>query len=84
MSSAAVALNRYEGLVVPSSWDDRGWPLGVTLLTDDEGEHSLAGAEAAHELMRCMHKRVRVFGRMEADSRGNRYLIAERFEVISP
>jgi hypothetical protein len=84
MPSVAVDLCRLEGLVVPSSWDDRGGPLGVALLTDDEGEHFLAGTTAGQALLNCVHKRVCVFGRTETDGRGNRLFVAERFEVLSP
>lgn len=84
MSSAAVALHRFEGLVVPSSWDDRGGPLKVALLTDDEGEHFLEASTVGKALLDCVHQRVCVYGRIETDRRGMPVLIAERFEVLTP
>jgi hypothetical protein len=70
----------FEGVLIPSDWDDIGSVTGISLNTTDEGEYEIEimDGQMRKRLLKNLKRRVRLSGRINRDGT----LRVSRFEVL--
>lgn len=53
---------RILGIVIPSSWDEKGRPIGVSLATSEESIELVSDNVSQKELINLIHKQVEITG----------------------
>jgi hypothetical protein len=69
------------GLIMPHNWDENGKVIQIAIYTNTEEIYEVSQNRLSQELMRLIHKRVKVKGRIRERPDGNRSMVAQKYVV---
>ena len=73
-----------EGILIPTSWDERGQPTGFSIFTFDEREYKLdCGHGVGNEISTFIRKKVRVTYRYNKDNGTKEYIIVDNIYELN-
>ncbi len=70
------------GLIAPYDWDQNNNPIEVRIATSGEKEYVVENNALGQELLKCLHKQVRVVGITRKDKKGNDIIAVQEYEII--
>lgn len=71
-----------EGVVIPSSWDENGIIIGVSLHTSDEKEYQVQLNGLGHELLDLVQHKVEATGKIRERLDGSRQIILSSYRKL--
>ena len=75
--------NRFEGIIVPSKWDNEGNIIGITLHTHDEKAYMIESSRTGNELFKYIRKNVLVLGKTRQRLDGHTLIRVTNYEVLN-
>jgi hypothetical protein len=78
----AVSKNAIEGLVIPNKWDDDGKIIGIAIHTDREEIYLVAQNRMEGELLKHLHLKVGLKGKIMERLNGSKLIHVISFEPI--
>jgi hypothetical protein len=73
----------FEGIVIPSSWDENGLTLGVSLHTSDEKQYQIQLNKLGRELLDLVHHKVEATGKIRERLDGSKLIIISSYRKIA-
>jgi hypothetical protein len=72
-----------KGVVIPSSWDENGIIIGVSLHTSDEKEYQVQLNGLGHELLELVQHKVEATGKIRERLDGSRQIILSSYRKLT-
>ena len=73
---------KIEGLIIPSSWDEKGNIKAVSLHTSDEKEYRVEYGGVGKELLAHIHHKVEATGKISERLDGRQYISVHSYSTI--
>lgn len=70
------------GIIMPNNWDENGKVIEIALYTNTEEVYAVEHNRLTQELMKLMHNRVEVKGKIRKHPDGNRSISAQNYIVL--
>ena len=75
--------NTIKGIVVPSTWDDQGNVIGVTIQAYDEKAYIVEHVQPGEELLNHVHAKVEVDGKIRERINGSTSVRVKSYRVMA-
>jgi hypothetical protein len=78
----AISRNGIEGLVIPNRWTENGEIIGIAIHTDKEEIYIVAHNRMEEELLKQLHIKVRIEGKIMERLDGSKLVQVRSFQPI--
>ena len=69
------------GIIMPHNWDENGKVIQIAIYTNTEEVIVVLQNSLSQELMRLIHKRVEVKGRIRERPDGNKSMVVQKYVI---